>query len=332
MNDTRITDRQKHLREEYLARINKVVDHIANHLHEDLSLEVLARVANFSPYHFHRIFGAMVGETLNRFIGRLRVEKASLQLIYNPKKSVTEVAYDCGYSSSAAFARAFKDAFGMSATQWRTGGYQEYSKNRKAKNNNGQKVGKMRKDFDLPAMYIDPVTNHPRWEVTMQDESKAQVEVQDVTEMHIAYIRHIGPYAGDAELFRGLFEQLMRWAGPRGLLRFPETKVMAIYHDDPKITDPEKLRTDCCITVPSDTEVDGEIGKAAIPAGLTAMAKFELAADEYEGAWNFVYGQWLPQSGYQPDDRPCYELYHNNPDEHPEGKCIVSICVPVRPL
>jgi len=325
-------DRRTYLRVEYLSRINRVIDHIAAHLSEDLSLEVLARVANFSPYHFHRLFRAMVGETLNRFIGRLRVEKASLQLIYQPRKSVTEVAYDCGYSSSAAFARAFKEAFGMSATQWRSGGYQRYSKNRKAKDKDDQEIGKMRKDYDLPPMYIDPVTNHPRWEVTMPDGSKIQVEVRDVPEMHIAYLRHIGPYAGNAELFRGLFEKLMRWAGPRGLLRFPETRIMSIYHDDPKITDEDKLRTDCCITVPEDTEVDGEIGKAVMPAGLTAMARFELASDEYPQAWNFVFGQWLPQSGYQPDDRPCYELYHNNPDEHPQGKCIVSICVPVKPM
>ena len=325
-------DRRTYLRVEYLSRINRVIDHIAAHLSEDLSLEVLARVANFSPYHFHRLFRAMVGETLNRFIGRLRVEKASLQLIYQPRKSVTEVAYDCGYSSSAAFARAFKEAFGMSATQWRSGGYQRYSKNRKAKDKDDQEIGKMRKDYDLPPMYIDPVTNHPRWEVTMPDGSKIQVEVRDVPEMHIAYLRHIGPYAGNAELFRGLFEKLMRWAGPRGLLRFPETRIMSIYHDDPKITDEDKLRTDCCITVPEDTEVDGEIGKAVMPAGLTAMARFELTSDEYPQAWNFVFGQWLPQSGYQPDDRPCYELYHNNPDEHPQGKCIVSICVPVKPM
>ncbi len=325
-------DRRKYLREEYLSRINRVIDHIAAHIDEDLSLETLARVANFSPYHFHRIFRAMIGETLSRFIARLRIEKASLQLIYQSKKSITEVAFDCGFTSSAAFARAFREAFGMSASQWRSGGYKNHGKHGKANDNQNQTFSKMRKDFDLPPMYIDPVTNHPRWEVTMLDGSKIEVEVRDVLEMHIAYIRHIGPYAGDVELFRSLFEKLMHWAGPRSLLRFPETKVMAIYHDDPKITDPDKLRTDCCITVPADAEVDGEIGKATVPAGLTAMARFELASDEYPHAWNFVFGQWLPQSGYQPDNRPCYELYHNNPDEHPEGKCIVSICVPVKPL
>lgn len=40
----------------------------------------------------------------------------------------------------------------------------------------------------------------------------------------------------------------------------------------------------------------------------------------------------LPESGYQPDDGPCYERYHNNPEEHPEHKHIIDICVPVKPM
>jgi AraC family transcriptional regulator len=43
-------------------------------------------------------------------------------------------------------------------------------------------------------------------------------------------------------------------------------------------------------------------------------------------------GEWLPESGYQPDDRPAYELYHNDPKTHPQGKFIIDICMPVKPL
>ena len=118
----------------------------------------------------------------------------------------------------------------------------------------------------------------------------------------------------------------------RGLLHFPETKFITIYHDNPDITDETKLRTDVCLTVPAGTQVDGEIGKAKIPAGKYAVAHFEITPDQYQDAWNAVYGGWLPEGGYQPDDGPCYELYLNDPKEHPEGKHIVDICVPVRPL
>ena len=87
-----------------------------------------------------------------------------------------------------------------------------------------------------------------------------------------------------------------------------------------------------CVTVPEDTPVDGEIGKMTVPGGKYAVAHFEIDVDQYSDAWNAVYGGWLPESGYQPEDGPCYELCLNNPEEHPESKHIVDICVPVKPL
>lgn len=161
---------------------------------------------------------------------------------------------------------------------------------------------------------------------------QTNIKVKDMPEFHVAYVRHIGPYKGDTELFARLFGRLMAWAGSRGLLRFPETKVLAVYHDNPDITDEDKLRTDACITVPEDTQVEGEIGKMTIPAGKYAVGHFEITSDQYGDAWNAVYGGWLPGSGYQPEDGPCYELYLSDPKEHPEGKHIVDICVPVEPM
>jgi AraC family transcriptional regulator len=166
----------------------------------------------------------------------------------------------------------------------------------------------------------------------MKNNEQIKVEVKEMPQLDVAYVRHIGPYKGDSELFEGLIGKLMKWAGPRGLLRFPETQLLTVYHDDPKITDEDKLRTSACITVPQDTPVDGEVGKMAIPGGKFAVASFEIASDEFEDAWNMLMGGWMPKSGYQPDDRLCYELCLNNPKEHPENKHIVDICVPVKPL
>ena len=324
---------QSRQREEYISRINRVIDYIEKNLDVGLSLDNLAKVANFSRFHFHRIFRAMVGETLNEFVQRVRLEKAASQLIINPGKSITEIAFDCGFSGSAAFARAFKEAFKMSASQWRAQGMLQDSNMGKTDSKNGQSTGNIGKESDASSYYIDTATNNITWRIKMKDKSQIQVKVEEMPEIPVAYVRHIGPYKGDSALFQSLFEKLMRWAGPRGLLRFPETKVMAVYHDDPNITDEQKLRTSACISVPGDTPVEGEIGKMTIAAGKYAMARFEIAdSSEYEGAWNAVYGVWLPDSGYQPADGPCYELYLNDPKEHPEHKHIVDICIPVKPL
>jgi AraC family transcriptional regulator len=155
--------------------------------------------------------------------------------------------------------------------------------------------------------------------------------VKAIPALYVACVRHVGPYKGDAALFERLFAQLFAWAGPRGLLASPELKVMAVYHDDPDVTDESKLRTSVCISVPATTNGEGAVKTMTIPGGTYAIAHFELEPAEYEAAWQALYGSWLPGSGHQPDgDRPAFELYLNDPREHPEHKHIVDIYLPLK--
>src|SRR5689334_15799884 len=117
---------------EYRHRVNRVIDYIQEHRAEELSLEVLAQVAAFSPYHFHRIFKAMTGENLKELVQRLRLEWAASMLLNRPEREVLDIALDSGFGSASAFARAFKDRFGMTATEWRMGGAAAWSKDRLA--------------------------------------------------------------------------------------------------------------------------------------------------------------------------------------------------------
>lgn len=320
------------MREEYTFRINRVLDYIEGNIDKALSLEKLADVASFSRFHFHRIFAAMVGETTNQFIQRIRVNKAAGQLAGYPDKSITAIALDCGFSGSATFARAFRERFGMSASEWRDA-YRNDSNIRMMDSNNDQSLGNKSEDYSISTSYNQD-TNQIKWRVEMKGESKlvAEVEVKDIPEFTVAYIRHIGPYMGLGELFAGLFGRLMQWAGPRGLLASPDFKCLTIYHDDPELVEEEKQRISICFSVPEDTAVDGEIGKMKVPAGKYAMAHFEIDPAQYGDAWTAVCGGWLPESGYQPADGLVYELYLNNPEEHPEKKHIVEICIPVKPL
>ena len=109
-------DRSEFLRQEYVARVNRVIDHVDAHLDADLTLGELADVACFSRFHFHRIFSAMVGETITDYVKRIRLQNAASRLVNNPRDSVTDIAMACGFSSPSVFARAFKDKFGVSAS------------------------------------------------------------------------------------------------------------------------------------------------------------------------------------------------------------------------
>lgn len=153
------------------------------------------------------------------------------------------------------------------------------------------------------------------------------VQVKEMPEMNVAYARHLGAYNGVGEAFARLY----RWAGARNLIG-PDTTHLAIYHDDPDITPADKLRSSACVTVPEGSAVDGDIGLMKLPAGTYAVARFEISADQFGEAWNALMSEWFPTSGYQPDDRPCFEVYLNDHERHPEKKFIVDICEPVKPL
>ena len=155
---------------------------------------------------------------------------------------------------------------------------------------------------------------------------KFEAEVKERPELNVACIRHVGPYPEIGKVI----EKIFAWAGPKGLIQFPKTQVLAVYYDDPEKVDASQLRSDACITVPEGTPVDGEVKTMKVPGGLFAVAHVEIDISEYGAAWVKLCGEWMPENGYRRDDsRLCYELYLNDPDQHPEKKHIVDICEPV---
>jgi AraC family transcriptional regulator len=123
-------------RQEYVSRVNKVIDYINHNIDAELSLDVLSAIASFSPYHFHRLFKGVIGENLYDFIQRIRLEKAANLLLYQPDMAITEIALHCGFSSSAIFARAFRARFNMSATLYR----KSFRNNRKTESKDGKAI------------------------------------------------------------------------------------------------------------------------------------------------------------------------------------------------
>ena len=105
-------------RSAYLACLNKVLDYLHANLDQPLSLAELAAVAGFSPFHFHRIFKSLVGEPLNVYLQRARLEKAANLLLSRPSDTLLDIALRCGFSSAATFSRAFKAHFGLAPSQF----------------------------------------------------------------------------------------------------------------------------------------------------------------------------------------------------------------------
>jgi AraC family transcriptional regulator len=323
-------DRPVPPRDEYLARIHRVQDHIERHLAEVLRLEDLARVACFSPFHFHRIYAAVTGETIHEFVSRLRLERAAGQLLRFPERSVTEIALDAGFGGSAAFARAFRAAYGATATELRKIGKPLRKRGEEAPEAEGY-VAPVGAAPDGPDAAAAPRVTSMSGQETKGGKAKKPadaIRVEELPAFTVAYVRHVGPYQEDPGLFGRLFGRLGQWAGPRGLIG-KDTRWLAMFHDDPEVTPPEKLRVSACLSVPAGTPGERDVNVMELPAGKCAVARFSIQGKEWSAAWNWLMGEWLPASGYQPDDRPCYEVYLSQPGE---PVMIADIVQPVKAL
>ncbi len=302
-------------RSEYIARVNRVIDTIDREIDETLKLDYLAHVAAFSPFHFHRVFRSLVGETLQRYVNRLRLEKAAGLLVYHPRESITSIALDCGFGSSAHFARAFKAHFGVSATEFRRVGESKIE----------QAKGKIRK-ATAPSTDHDGIRMTTDGTETME---RPQPDIRTLPAYTVAYIRHLGDYASP-DLW-AVWERLMRWASAHDLVG-PGTEFVGIPHDDPEVTPRDRCRYDACVVADSTVRPAGEVGITETHGGRYAVWTTEVAPDGVAQAWDALFGRWLLDSGYQPASHPCIELWGDGSSNVTDGRYVVRLCLPVEPL
>ncbi len=295
-------DVMQHKAEEYRRRISLAMNYISHHLDRELRLDEIAKAASFSPFHFHRIFKAVVGETVSEFTWRLRLEMAANRLLTRRRQPITEIACDCGFSSSQNLAKAFRQRFGMSPSEFRNSKLGNLYGNREAA-------------ASLAALHHLPDQN-------LRSDMKA--EIKDLADFNVAFVRKLGPYG--KEVCEQAVGELMQWAGPKGFA--VGGTVLFVYWDNPEVTPPENCRTDACITVPPATPHDRQIGMQKIPGGPHAVCHFETGPDGFKKAWDDAFA-WFVAGGYECEDRPCFERYYGS-GPNPDGHWVFDVCIPLK--
>src|ERR1700737_5301302 len=217
-------------RSEYDKRMHRVLEHIDKHLDHSLDLGTLAEVAHFSPFHFHRLFSAWMGETLGDYLRRRKIEVAAMRLVAQPRVPVLHIALSVGFGSAEAFARAFRARFGFSPTSWRM----QQAERRFENSNPGQMD---RKISQAPTAVS---TNHGASRNTAV-EASMNVNLVDRQPTTVAYLRHLGPYGEPISQF--WHKTVYPWLVANDLLDQPR---FGISHDDPTITSPNQCRYDAC--------------------------------------------------------------------------------------
>jgi AraC family transcriptional regulator len=290
----------------YLSRINRVIDHISTHLADPLPLERLARLAHFSPFHFHRIFRSLVGEPVHAFVRRLRLERAVFQMAHGPPATLTDIALGAGFGSSSDFSRAFRQAYGFRPRDYSRERFLETSKIRQ----------------DLWANARHNLARLPR----ARNPDRFQVRLVDRPAQRVGYVRVIGGYNADKIL--GGFDRLMDWGRRHGLV--PGAILIGMSLDDPEITPMARYRFDWCLELPDGLTPNGNLG--VIPASRFAVLRCRGDIHKVDRAWQYLFHSWLPRSGYQPTHEPALEVFRAHPLEVGWAAFDIDCCVPVKPL
>lgn len=283
----------------YKSMADAVIMTIHEHLHEKLILEDLAKSTGFSAFHFHRLFSAMMGETPQQFLNRVRLERAANMLVKYSGYSITQIALNCGFSSSSAFARSFKKHFGISANEYR----------------------KAESKPIPPEVHLE--------NIYLKEPPQCKVEIRNVPSWNLVYISILNGYK--IELICKGWNQLYRWATAHDLVT-NETRILGISFDDPLITPQDKCRYYACLSIPKVINTQPPIGFMQLAGSKCAVVRVTCALDEIQGIYMYLYRNWLLDSGFQPADMPPYEIYYSTPETNPEGKFEMEVYIPIVPL
>jgi AraC family transcriptional regulator len=298
----------------YEVAVQKAAQQVSADLDRALDLQTLARAAALSPFHFHRIFRGLVGETPLELHRRLRMERAAWQLLH-ADVLVTAVALDAGYETHESFTRAFRAAYNRSPSEFR-----------QSREPDGEACT-MPFRIELASragIHFSPERSEAPSIRFAQGESNMDVQIKNMPELHVATIRHIGPYNQIPQAFARLGE-----VAARSNLFGPETAMLAIYHDDPETTPPAELRSDAALVIAADAKVPQGLGEERLPGGRYACTTHVGPYEALGDVWARFMGEWLPRSGHRMTEGKSYEIYRNTPADVPKEKLVTELYIPL---
>lgn len=281
----------KHTKEliDYEERLNRVTSFIYDHLDDDIDLDRLAAVACLSPFHWHRVYHALHGETLAVTVKRLRLHRAA-GFLAQTAMPIGEIATRSRYASLSSFTRAFSEAYGMPPAEYRQNG------------------------------------THARFRASAAEASPEAfgLAIKTVPAVAAVGVDHVGSYM---QIGRA-FDQLYAWLGARALLR-PGMRSLAVYFDDPFAVDEERLRSRACVVDAEPCVLEPPLRGTEIRGGRYAVLRHQGPYATMRAAYQWLYGTWLPRSGEEAADAPIFEEYLNSPRDTAPADLLTDICLPL---
>jgi AraC family transcriptional regulator len=278
----------------HAGRIEDVISYICSHLDEELTLDHLSRIARCSKFHFHRLFSAHTGFGVVQFVRLTRLERASYQLAFAPARSVTQIALDAGFSAPESFSRAFKELRGQTPSEFR---------------------------------------RCPRWGASKAGRPQSPVrsngmnpEIVVFEATRVAVLEHRGP----PDTLLSSVARFIEWRRSCQDSPVQTSRTFGVPQNDPEATPPADFRFDICgeLRGPLQQNAAGIIEKA-IPGGRCAVARHIGSTDAIGDTLRLLYGEWLPQSGEQLRDYPCFFHYIKRVPSVPVHEQVTDVYLPL---
>ena len=273
----------------YEERLGRVITYIHDHLDDDLDLNKLAEVACLSPYHWHRIYFAIYGESIVATVKRIRLHRAA-GFLANTSMSIEEIAEKSGYKNLQSFTRIFKSEFGLPPAQYRKQG----------SHNQFQSIN------------------------TEEDLAMYDITIKTVPDMKVASIAHVGSYMQISKAF----ETLYGWLGSRNLIK-PEMRSIGIYYDDPASVPEDQLRSRASIIVDENFAIEPPLEPVDISGGQYAVLRYKGTYADMKAAYKWFYGEWFVKSGKEIGNAPAFEEYLNSPRDTSPTELLTDIYMPL---
>lgn len=271
--------------------VSKAIDFIIDNLNEEITIADVADYCHLSKYYLCRIFKAETGEGVYAFIKRLKMEQSAIEMKLGKDKSITTIGSSYGYSSSN-YSSAFKKHHHRSPAEFR----------------------KTVNTSNAPHPYRpDQLARFQAFEGYDQ-----KIEIRQLAEFRVLYERYLGNYldlGAQWEVFTAKHHEEIHG----------ETLLIERYYDDPAITRVGQCLYDLCMTIDANCQCSNS---TMIGAGKFAVYRFDgLIKDIYETLQG-IYNIWLPDSGYEMDERYGLNIYRQIDRAH--SQVIMDLCIPVK--
>ena len=307
------------IKPEYRNGVLRVLHYINQNLTRDVSLETLAGIANYSPFHFQKIFSAALLESPKQYVIRLRLERAAHHLKVFQNLPVIEIAMGCGFSSPSVFSRAFRNYYDISAEEFR----EMSPKNISA-------ILKQNKKNNKPPLFKES----KQWTDHISDpmENLINIHISPPPIIKTVQALNIACYQtslSHPENISFAFKSLMQWAIPNEIIT-SGTRNIGIWLDAPFYTSPDKCRYIAGIELKSDVKKNKSIDVLTMEEGKYAcfsMSGNFASTMEHLLALNHKY---LDAMGYEIADIICYEIFDDCPANKPYDEIKKNLLVPVK--